>query len=155
MEEGKVAEWEAPCHQYALMMVGGEEQLMMVERGGEWGVWVWQEHQSGWKKHHRHRNEEQWRDESGGGRVGNQPGSFLVFLIDGFSSVHHQLISSLLQVESVFSSWKYREKAGHESTVRMMLEDMVTKQRFEIMIIMMIIKSKDLGHIFIFLLSLP
>ena len=34
MEEGKVAEWEAPCHQYALMMVGGEEQLMMVERGG-------------------------------------------------------------------------------------------------------------------------
>ena len=35
MEEGKVAEWEAPCHQYALMMVGGEEELMMVEREGD------------------------------------------------------------------------------------------------------------------------
>ena len=120
MEKGKVAEWETPCHQYALML--GKEEDEDVSGSDKNSSQIETNHTDG-KRKNIWKVAELERDQA----------AFMFFT----SGVQLYSISfSSSQVECVLSSWKYREKAANDSTVRGMLEDMVTKQRFDMEIVL-------------------
>ena len=117
MEQGKVAEWEAPCHQYALMF--GKKEENDVSGSDKKSSQIGTNHTVGEKKNN-------WKV----AELEKDQAAFMFFT----SGARPYSTSS--QVECVLSSWKYREKAGDDSTVRGMLEDMVTKQRFYMEIVL-------------------
>ena len=113
MEKGKVAEWETPCHQYALML--GKEEDEDVSGSDKNSSQIETNHTDGKRKNN-------WKV----AELEKDQAAFMFFT----SGARPYSTSS--QVECVLSSWKYREKAGDDSTVRGMLEDIFTKQRFDI-----------------------
>ena len=116
LEEGKVAEWEAPCHQYALVEEEVEEEVLEEELDGVSGSdknsFQTESEDTDGERKRKWKVEELEKDQA----------AFLSKLI---------LPISPMQMECVLSSWKYREKAGDDSIVKGMLEDMVKKQRFD------------------------
>merc|ERR1719222_1613884 len=98
---GKVAEWEAPCHQYALV----EEEVEREEGEDEEELDDVSESD---KNNFQFESNDTDRDRKKNWKVAELERD---------------------QVECVLSSWKYREKAGDDSIVKGMLEDMIRKQR--------------------------